>query len=232
MEIKTCKKCGIEKPLSEFEARYEKPGKFRDQCIICQNLYRKKWYAEKKGIKRLQRKEIREADPKFCVACKTEKRLTEFGWHDQAKGQHRSICKVCVSEHSHGYYQSPKGKKKRESWMRKNKDLINRYKELYRLRDLAHPEQKKEKNHEYRLKHDYKMSKEEYDQRLKDQNGQCAICGKEKPYRQEGKKFTVDHDHETGKLRGLLCINCNAGLGHFKDDPSLLRSAIDYLRRY
>ena len=232
METKTCKKCGIEKDISEFEPRYEKPGKFRDQCILCQNLYRKKWYAEKKGIKRLHRKEVREADPKFCVGCKTEKRLTEFGWHDRAKRQHRSICRDCVSEHSHDYYQSPRGKEKREDWIEKNKDLIERYKELYRLRGLVHPEQKKKNSKRYMLKYEYKMTKEEYDQRLKDQDGKCAICGTEKPYNQEGKNFAIDHDHKKGIIRGLLCHGCNVGLGHFKDDPSLLQRAIDYLGKY
>jgi len=232
METKICKKCGIEKPISEFEPRYDQPGKFRDQCILCQNLYRKNWYAEKKGIKRLHRKEVRESDPKFCVACKTEKRLTEFGWHDRTKKQHRSICKICVSEHSHDYNQSPRGKEKREDWVEKNKNLVEKYKELYRLRDLANPEQKKENNHKYRIQYEYKMSKEEYDQLFKDQNGQCAICKTEKPYKKDGKSFAVDHDHKSGEIRGLLCSNCNSGLGHFKDDPSLLQSAIDYLGKY
>lgn len=232
METKPCKKCGVEKPISEFEPRYEKPGKFRDQCILCQNLYRKKWYAEKRGIKRLRRKETREADPKFCFGCKTEKRLTEFGWHDRNKNQHRNLCKACVSEHSHDYNQSPRGKEKRKSWMERNEELIEKYKKIARLKDLIHPEKKKEKNHEYRIRYDYRMSKEEYDRLLKDQNGECAICGSNKPYKQDGKKFAIDHNHETGKIRGLLCFNCNAGLGHFKDSASLLQKAIDYLGRY
>ena len=44
------------------------------------------------------------------------------------------------------------------------------------------------------------------------------------------RRLAVDHDHKTGKIRGLLCISCNVGLGHFQDDVELLRSAILYLQ--
>lgn len=52
--------------------------------------------------------------------------------------------------------------------------------------------------------------------------GQCNICGKTA-------NLAVDHDHKTNKFRGLLCSNCNMGLGHFKDDPMLLEFAQIYL---
>lgn len=54
----------------------------------------------------------------------------------------------------------------------------------------------------------------------------CAICSK--PSRT---RLHIDHNHKTGKYRGLLCSPCNIGLGHFKDSPSLLRKAIEYLKR-
>jgi hypothetical protein len=61
------------------------------------------------------------------------------------------------------------------------------------------------------------------------QNGVCAIC--RKPEGRKGKVFlVVDHDHETGKVRGLLCSNCNSGLGFFKDSLESLSSARQYLK--
>jgi hypothetical protein len=58
-------------------------------------------------------------------------------------------------------------------------------------------------------------------------DGKCAICGTGKV----GRNHALDHDHRTMKIRGILCLSCNVGLGHFKDDPDLLRKAIDYLAK-
>jgi len=72
------------------------------------------------------------------------------------------------------------------------------------------------------------MSLEEYNTLLQRQGGVCAIC-KDPP----GKKnLDVDHDHSTGKIRGLLCTRCNLTLGRLKDDLTLTRSAASYLLRH
>lgn len=57
---------------------------------------------------------------------------------------------------------------------------------------------------------------------LRRQNGVCAICGDEGT-------LCIDHDHKTGKVRGLLCRRCNIGLGHFRDDTVALTNAVAYL---
>jgi Autographiviridae endonuclease VII len=73
------------------------------------------------------------------------------------------------------------------------------------------------------LKRNYGITLDEY-QRIYDlQNGRCAICGNKK------QRLFVDHCHESKKIRGLLCNNCNFGIGHFKDNPALLAAAIHYL---
>lgn len=63
------------------------------------------------------------------------------------------------------------------------------------------------------------------------QNGRCAICGcgPNGNGKQYG-RLSIDHDHDTNEIRGLLCSTCNSGLGMFKDDPYLLELAADYLR--
>lgn len=68
---------------------------------------------------------------------------------------------------------------------------------------------------------------------LADQNGVCLICSKELivlgSVEEIQKVACVDHCHKTGKVRGLLCRNCNTGLGSFKDDTDFLKKAIEYL---
>ncbi len=59
----------------------------------------------------------------------------------------------------------------------------------------------------------------------------CDICGATETLTRNGqvRRPTLDHDHQTGAWRGLLCSRCNTGLGHFRDDPALLRSAAAYI---
>ncbi len=80
------------------------------------------------------------------------------------------------------------------------------------------------------LKRNYGITVDDYDEILGQQDGLCAICGTDDP-RGKG-RFYVDHDHDTGKVRGLLCAMCNTGIGMLKDSPSILASAINYLNKH
>lgn len=68
----------------------------------------------------------------------------------------------------------------------------------------------------------------EYDEMLEEQGNGCVICGKTPE--ENGKHLFVDHDHNTGEVRGLLCHHCNTGLGMFRDTPILLLRAVEYLK--
>ena len=106
-----------------------------------------------------------------------------------------------------------------------------------RYRDSAHGKQKRRETYlrtrERRLAEEreriYGLTQAAYDAMLIAQNGVCAICLE--PPKQRGQRLNldVDHCHKTGKVRGLLCPLCNAGLGQFRDDPQRLTSAIHYL---
>lgn len=82
------------------------------------------------------------------------------------------------------------------------------------------------------LKQKFRLTVEEYEALLKEQKGRCAICRK-KPYDKRNGKIihlSVDHDHATGKVRGLLCKRCNAAIGMLLDDPKLVVRALEYLQ--
>lgn len=81
------------------------------------------------------------------------------------------------------------------------------------------------------LRKTFGISLADYDKMLSDQNGVCAICGMKETTTRNGKllSLAVDHDHSTDKIRGLLCIACNTGIGKMGDSPSLMRAAADYL---
>lgn len=85
----------------------------------------------------------------------------------------------------------------------------------------------------YALKRRYGISELEYLDLVQKQNNLCAICGcletSLDKRLQLPKALAVDHCHQTGKIRGLLCSFCNTGLGQFKDNPDLLKKAIEYL---
>lgn len=85
------------------------------------------------------------------------------------------------------------------------------------------------------LKRRYGISLIEYERLQEEQAGLCALCGEHETSKsnKSGMGFLVlDHDHETGNRRKLLCRACNHGLGNFKDSPSLLLKAIEYLRHH
>lgn len=87
--------------------------------------------------------------------------------------------------------------------------------------------------HAMKLKRFYNLTLEQYDAMLEKQGGVCGICGKPETMvlRNNVSMLTVDHDHVTGQIRGLLCHRCNRGIGLFRDDPEHLRTAAAWLER-
>jgi hypothetical protein len=75
----------------------------------------------------------------------------------------------------------------------------------------------------------YKIRTNDYNNLLESQNGSCAICSKTDPGTKT-KTFCVDHCHSTGIVRGLLCINCNTGVGSLKESEEIFNNALLYLR--
>lgn len=105
------------------------------------------------------------------------------------------------------------------------REYLTKYQRGWRRRNPTKMKEWARKSH---LKRMFGMSVEEYETRLGLQGGRCYICGT----LPGTKSLPVDHNHQTGAIRGILCMSCNNGLGRFKDDPGLLRQAANYLEVY
>lgn len=120
-----------------------------------------------------------------------------------------------------------------KEWRKKHKDSPTFKSKQKKMRDKwisANPS----KVREYNLKRKYKLTPEQYEEILKKQEGKCAniYCKKEDMIIKGSKgsrRLAIDHDHETGKIRGLLCRDCNLILGFCKDNQQLLEGLIRYL---
>lgn len=108
----------------------------------------------------------------------------------------------------------------------------NRESELERNKEYYQTSGKQKKLEAYSerrrriLKSRYGITPERFDELYEQQHGACAIC--KQAYHAT---LHIDHDHSNGQIRGLLCNNCNRGLGHFKDDAARLEEAIRYLQK-
>lgn len=145
---------------------------------------------------------------KLCPNCKAVKEDKEFHTRSDRSGQLQSSCKLCAHKRSRKWAV--------EHYSRR---LEIQRKSAEKLRFSG-----RDKREDARLKRDFGITLEFFDEMLLAQGGQCAICQKES-------KLCVDHNHETGKVRGLLCAGCNQALGLLKDSPSSARSAAEYLEK-
>ncbi len=157
---------------------------------------------------------------KRCKKCGEIKPLDEFHRANGMKDGHRSECKDCHRAHMRQWYSDNRERAIAgvRQWQQDNKEHLAAYRREYRKGRTAEAR-------EGHLRRKFGLSQADYDELLAKQGGGCRICGK-KP----GKiSLHVDHDHETGEIRGLLCVGCNSALGQFHDDTELLHRAVTYV---
>lgn len=153
---------------------------------------------------------------KLCSKCKQEKPVELFHKNPALKSGLRSNCKECIKR-----------------YLQTNADLIKKKKKIYcnnnkdKIRDYYKKNAKKIREHY--LKKTYSISFEQLRQMFLSQEGRCAICSKVFNKR---KDVHVDHNHNTGEVRGLLCSSCNRGIGYLRDDSSILLKAASYLNKF
>ena len=148
---------------------------------------------------------------KKCSSCKASKKENEF--YKFKKGGFSNRCVPCDLAYKNNPAYKARQKRVSKKWYEDNKPRV-----LIKMRNNS-------------LLKNYGIDIEYYDKLAIAQKDKCAICSTNAPGRKKQNYFSVDHCHKTGKIRGLLCDQCNKGLGHFKDNIEYLRKAIEYVER-
>ena len=142
---------------------------------------------------------------KRCPQCKNTKKLDEFydsGLSNNGKASHCKICSKILEV------------KFRASKEERHEKYMNRREQVFAAK----------------LKRKFGITIEEYNLKLNNQDYKCAIC--EKTNIENGKNLAVDHCHKTGKVRDLLCANCNAAVGFVNENPIVAEKIAIYIRKW
>ena len=162
---------------------------------------------------------------KRCKHCGLEKPLTEFYRDSAASDGFRPECKACTAARRKRWYTENRDREidRVRRWQVENADRRQAYQEEYKQSG-----RKRIADRKSHLKRTFGMSEADYERLLASQGGGCAICGGLPASR----NLHIDHDHETGQVRGALCFACNVAIGHLRDDPMIAIKLLDYLERY
>lgn len=160
---------------------------------------------------------------KRCYTCRRRKRISEFYRYSASPDGRQGACKRCSRAAGKKYYLSARNRKK-----------VSDAGKVYRQKNpekCAHRSESYRKSHrpklaDYLRKYVYGLSPGDYRRLLISQRGKCQIC------RSRMLKPCVDHDHDTGIVRGLLCPKCNTGIGLLQDSSAIVLAACEYLKKH
>lgn len=254
--MKSCSKCGVEKPLEDFAKSSAKKDGRTYACKVCLEIDRK----NRLSADPVRAQRLRELD-----AARKRQKSDEIYQKVKNRKESDSSYAERLKEYARKYAENnrekelERGRKYRQyiaggnetreqynaymrEWTRQNSMRINtarrerlktdpEYAEKVRSNDRARYLKDPYSHRSGRLKSTYGITLEDYMKMYENQEGKCKICEDKRP--SDGKDgLVVDHCHKLGHVRKLLCTHCNKGLGHFRDDVHLLAKAIDYLSQY
>ena len=170
------------------------------------------------------------ADSKLCSKCGECKPRTEFNKH---LGKERAYCKSCHVASSTAWVNSNRERRRQyaREWAAKNKDRLKKYRKPHEWAAMS-PERKAKKQAYAKRRHlerKYGITPEQWQEMFDRQGGVCALCKIPGRVGKHG-KLAVDHCHQTGRVRGLLCAACNVSLGNLGDTVDGLTNALNYVR--
>lgn len=171
--------------------------------------------AKKSGTsQRLRRDDVGQE----CSVCRVYQPYSEY-WKDRSRTSGYSYeCKACYQKRAPLKKESPQAaiaRLERNRERRKRPEIRERYRKTFRTWDL---------------KKRYGLTYEQYNALIESQSGQCAICGGDL-LGLDSRKVHVDHCHDSGQVRGVLCHHCNMLVGFARNSPTVLAKAIEYLTK-
>ncbi len=149
---------------------------------------------------------------RVCKRCGTEHSIVDYHVVSGCKGGRRPVCRYCIRKHQTENYAND-----RERRQRKQREW-----------NAANPRAVRECN----LRKKYGMGVKEYEIMFGMQGGRCLVCGEPETVcdgRGKLKRLAVDHNHDTGEIRGLLCQKCNQALGLLGENPVIIRNLANYI---
>lgn len=152
---------------------------------------------------------------KVCRTCNETKDINEFHKQSRAKDGRYLDCKVCTAARNKAWYGANKARhaKTCASWYKKN-----------RTHAIS-------KGTDWHYRKNYGITHEEFLSLADKQDNKCLICSVGLTFAEKcHTRAVLDHDHDTGEIRGVLCNACNTGIGLLKDSPAVLLSAYNYLK--
>lgn len=179
-------------------------------------------------VESLGRDESPTPDSQKCSKCKKTLSLSEFhkSTHNMRCGR-QSKCKKCKNAENTAWRKANPDKlatAKRRHYDKHREKILAQQREARQELENADPAQAKLMRRKRHMAHRYGLTVQQFERLLEEFGGKCGIC------RRTAQRLVVDHDHETGAVRGILCVKCNVSLGSFGDSIRGLKRAITYLQ--
>lgn len=218
--MKKCNRCGKRRPPSEFSKNVARSDGLDSWCKVCRHKERREYRAA--NLEKLRQYEVRYA------GSHREEKLASARKYRQSNLEK---CRKASREDM---------RRRRASDPEKFREIKRKYDEVHREelnmrareKRKANPEKFREIDRKHRLRKEYGISIADYEDLLVKQNRHCAACGAEPFSVRAGGLLHVDHDHFTGKVRGLLCQACNLALGLLCDDIKIIGGLTRYLNAH
>ena len=168
---------------------------------------------------------------KTCTKCKQSKPLAEFLKNKTCQDGFQTECRECMRKYQRSRAKTPQAISRNREYQRQyyhlHKTKINKRRKVYSQTPSG-----KLGSLRRHIRNKYKMDLNSYSKMKDSQNAACAICGELEADNEMGKILCVDHNHETGAIRELICFHCNSALGFARENILTLQTMIKYLNKH